>query len=246
MDEASLAGMFKDKVFELLNRVYAEEFKNIDRASELCASSVSKGGLIYVFGTGHSMLMAMEVFYRAGGLAYIYPILDGNLMGINGASMSSSLERLTGYAKILLEGVRIVENSAMVIVSNSGVNQAPVEVAHEAKSRGMPVIAVTSVSYSSRLQPRNTFGKRLYEVADVTIDNKVPEGEALIDVDGYRMGAVSNIVNSYILHTLELLTAYKLIKMGVKPDVWVSANIPGGRERNVELLEKYRRLVKYL
>ena len=237
---------YRNTAVKLIDEVLKDQWGNIKLAADLCVDSLSKGGLIYVFGTGHSMLMVLEVFYRSGGLASIYPILDPNLLGLNGMSLSSSLERLPGYASNLLNAQRIIPNSVMIIVSNSGKNAAPVEIAYEARKRGLKVIALTSVNYSRSLQPDNPLGKRLFELADVTIDNKVPPGEAALEINGVRVAAVSTIVNAFILHSLELTILSELRRRGIEPEVWVSVNVPGGRERNESLLSKYRQIVRYL
>jgi uncharacterized phosphosugar-binding protein len=229
----------KGVVVDIIERIYREERINIERAAELCAKAIEGGGLIYLFGTGHSMLMALELFYRAGGLAPIYPILDPNLLGLSGGRLSTELERLPGYAKALFNYYRPKAGSALIVISVSGKNAAPVEAALEGKARGLSVVAVTSVEYSKRLRPANPYGKRLYEVADVVIDNKVPEGDAAIEVYGRKTSAVSNIANAFILHAIEAEVVARLARRGVEPELWTSVNVPGGEERNRELLEKY-------
>jgi len=237
---------FKDVIDGYISEIIKSESENLNRAAEECVASILKGGLIYIFGSGHSMLMALELFYRAGGLAYIYPILDVNLLGLNGSALSSSLEKSPGYAKILLNSVDLIPNSVFIIVSRSGVNNVPVEMAYEAKQRGAKVIAITSVNYSKKLTPNNSLNKRLYEIADIVIDDKVPEGEAGYELDGYKISAISTILDTFILHSLEILIVKKLLEKGVKPDIWMSAHIPGSHEHNRLLREKYKKLIKYL
>jgi uncharacterized phosphosugar-binding protein len=242
-----LFGELAEVVFGIVRRVLEEEAQNLERASELVAESIASGGFEYVFGTGHSMLVVLEVFHRAGELVRVYPILDLALLGLPSATRASSLERLPGYARAIVDSLRIVPNSVLVVVSNSGKNAVPVELAYEMRSRGVRVVAVTSVEYSRRLKPENPLGLRLYEVADVVVDNKVPEGDAAYELgDGTRVFPVSTIVNSFIVHSINARAAEILLSRGVEVEVWTSVNIPGGRERNQRYLSKYYDVLKYL
>jgi len=239
---------FSDTVFNILRRILEEEAENIENASNVMADAIAGGGFIYVFGTGHSSIIAKEMFHRAGGLVRVYPLIDPSLSGMFSASRSSALERLSGYAKAVLDSVPVKPGSALIVVSVSGKNAAPVEIAVEGRKRGLKVIAITSVEFSKKLQPENPYGKRLFEVADVVIDDKVPEGDAVIEIEGVetRVGAVSTIVNAFIVQLLVVRTVEKLVERGIEAEVWVSANVPGGLEKNRKYLEKYLPLVKPL
>src|SRR5687768_15606734 len=150
----------------LLERIKCEQTAAIEAAGQLVADALVGDGLIHTFGTGHSHLIADEAFFRAGGIAAINPILDERLVFLKGALESTRAERVPGFARELIEKEEVGPNDVAILISNSGRNNVPVEMAVEMKSRGVRVVAITSVEQSSSSVPLHSSGKRLFEIAD--------------------------------------------------------------------------------
>lgn len=232
---------------ELLQRVVSESGESIERAAQLVAEAMRLGGLEYVFGTGHSMLVALETAFRAGELVRVYPVVDLSMLGVPSALRASALEKLPGYSKAIVNSLNIVPNSVAIIVSNSGKNSGPVEMALELRSRGVKTVGITSLEYSRKLPPENPEAKKLYEVVDLVIDNKVPDGDAAYELSqSVRVFPVSTIVNSFIVHLVNARAAEILLEQGYEPEVWTSVNVPGGKERNRSYIEKYLNILRFL
>ncbi len=243
-----LTSKYYSIIVGLLEKIVKEEKDSLRRASQLLANSIESNKIIHVIGAGHSAMLGEELFYRAGGLAVVNPIIDNDITVGHGALKSTLLENVEGYAEVLLESARVVEGDTVIIVSTSGVNTFPIEAALKAKDMGASTIAITSKKYSSQLEPRNPWGKHLYEVVDVAIDNKVPRGDAVLELPGLNMkvAPVSTILNSFIASLLVAYTVNILLSKGIKPPIWLSSHLPEAREHNKELFEKYSHRIKLL
>lgn len=215
----------------------------LDGAIALLADALRGGGVIHAFGTGHSEAFAMEIAGRAGGLIPTNKIAlrDLVLHGDREAEiLTGSLEREPWLVDELMALTPVGENDVFVIASNSGVNGSIVGVALWAKEHGHPVIAVTSLQHTARVEPKHPSGKRLSEVADVVIDNLAPYGDSTLEVaDGIGAGAISSITAAFIAQLLTLGVARSIAESGEKPPMYISANIPGGDEHNHALEELY-------
>lgn len=236
------------EVRRLLTEVEATESRAVEEAAERLGECLAAGRVIHAFAAGHSHLLVEELFYRAGGLVPVNALLEPGLMLHHGAAKSSRMERLPGYAAIILEEGRPEPGDVLLVISTSGVNVVPVEMALEAKRRGLVVVAVTSVEASRRTAPRHPSGQRLCDLAEVVIDNHVPLGDAAVESErlGFKIGPASTVVGAAILNELVVRVAEKLAERGIEPPVLRSANVPGGEEHNAQLLARYRPLIRGL
>ena len=193
---------------------------------------------VYVFGTGHSHMLAEEVHYRAGGLAFTIPVLVGSAMLHEGAVISSVYERTEGLVRPVLERYGMQPGDVIIIASNSGVNAAPLEAADYGHEIGAKVIAITSIEYSNAIAN----GRRtLAEVADIVLDNGLPPGDAVLEIagSGLKVGPVSTAVGATVLNAIFAEVAAELAKSGDAP-VYLSANMPGAAAVNQQLVKRYR------
>jgi uncharacterized phosphosugar-binding protein len=241
-----LTGQYATAVLELLQTCAVTEQGNVVAAAHLVATTLERDGLVYIFGSGHSHIFAEEAFYRAGGLARICPILKPPYMLHEGAVQSTRLERESGHAEEVLAGYPLQGGrDCMIVASNSGVNTLPVEVAQAARGRGLPVVAITSLAYARSVQRPGT---RLHEVADVVLDNHCPPGDALVEVasDLPRMGPASTVVGLFLLNSILLAAAEEQLAAGSTPEIYLSANMPGAKDRNTALSTRLRQSIPHL
>lgn len=241
------AQAYASQVLELLDTIRREESERIDQAGRMLADRLAEGGLLYVFGCGHSHMIEEELFYRAGGLAAVNPIFETSAMLHEGAVKSSQIERMSGYAPHVLARYPIGPKDVLLAVSTSGVNPFPIEMAEAAREKGAAVIVVSSFAYLDK-SARTADGRHLPDVADLTIDNHVPSGDAAIQVrsDGTKAGPVSSIASIFIANSMMLSACEHLRQRGVEPEVFLSGNCPGGDQYNKDLIERFRSRVKSL
>ncbi len=226
-------------VTQLLEQVLASQRQTMMRVADLWTDLIQNNHLIYVFGSGHSRYIAGEMYFRAGGLAPVM-IIDDPAEG--------GAERIEGYAINFVGKYDIQPGDSLVVISNSGINPVPIEVALAGKQMGASVVAVTSLSYSQQAASRHSSGQKLYEVADFVLDTEVPEGDAVVDMPGYnwRVSPVSTLISVAMLNAIVAQTTHNLIAAGKQPPVFISANVPEGDAHNQQIVEKYwRRLTHY-
>ena len=224
-----------------LQQVLEHELPNIKIAADYVTESCKNGGKFYVFGSGHSHMIAEELYLRAGGLALVHGILPPELMLHEMANKSTYLERVEGYSQALVELYRVEARDTVMVISNSGRNAVPVEMCLAARAKGAKVIAMTSMQHSANCTSRHSSGKKMYEIADVTIDNWGEPGDAAFPIEGLdsTIGPTSSITGITIAQALVCQVVDNLVKEGIEPPVFKSSNVDGGDEHNNRMFDKY-------
>lgn len=237
-----------ENVKTIIEKISADGAESIEKAAELFASTLIQGRRIYLFGTGHSHMLAEELFYRAGGLVNIQPVLIPELMLHISASESTVAEREEGIAEKIFTEYAMKENDTVVIISNSGRNGVIVDMALLCKEKGLNVIALTNLEHTFSGASRHQSGKRLCEIADTVLDNGGCVGDACIEVDDIegRICPTSTVCGALILNAVVAEAVDICAKQGFHPDHFASSNIDGGDEINNRFVEKYKKEIKHL
>lgn len=216
-----------DVIRRLLDEVETTQSSAILKAARVTAESLIKGGIIHVFGTGHSHMLAEEAFFRAGGLAQVNAILDPSLMLHVSAFGSTSVERLEGYAPIVLQRYDLQLGDIMVLVSNSGRNACSIDAAFYAKKLGLTVIAFTSAKAYQSVEVRHSSGMHLSKIVDIVIDTCTPKGDAAILLEGLseRVGGTSTVISATLLQVYIIETVKEILARGCQPKIIISSNL---------------------
>ncbi len=240
--------MITDRYFEeitkTLTKIKDTQKDSILKAAKIASNVIKNDGIIYIFGCGHSHLIALDCFYRSGGLANVSAILDTDLMLHNGAAKSSKMEKMSGIAESILDRYCLNEKDMLFVVSTSGKNAVPVEMAFEAVKRGIKTVSIVSSSYFEDKQN----APLLYEASDFFIDNCVPHGDAVIDIEGIDtpMGSISTAASSFILQSVILEASAIASKDNIKVPVYMSGNVEGGSEHNKNIIKEFLPKIKHL
>jgi uncharacterized phosphosugar-binding protein len=227
------AQAYLDRIREILDEVQTKEMKNIRAAAKIMAAAIRKKGRVYMFGSGHSVIPVLDIFPRYGSYVGFFPLYDprlmwSNVIGPGGARELLWLERQEGYVRVFLQSYPLEKRDVMLVFSHGGLNAAPIEMALEARSRGLKVVTVSSHANAKIGKRLHSSGKILSEAADVAIDNHVPPEDALVDVGQIeRVAAGSTVAAVSIAMSLVAETAAVLAKTGKVPPTFVSPNVPG-------------------
>ena len=235
-------------IIDLLEKLESTQEEVIEQVSAVCADRIYNGGLLYFFGTGHSHMVCEEPFYRAGGLACVYPILDTDLMLHEGASKSSGYERLEGLGNIVIANTGLGKDDILFIASNSGRNCAVIDAALEAKKRGAITVAITSMNHTTQVSSRHSSGLNLYQVCDYVLDNGGVAGDASVQLPGlsHNIAPTSSVIDLTLVNLIMVNTVERMLEKGMNPPLFMSSNSDGGDKANKSVLEVYRERIPSL
>lgn len=249
-EEPNLFQEYLSQVIDLLQRIAAEEGPAVQSAANMIADAIEHGHNIFAFGCTHSSLPIQDIVYRAGGLMLINPIFGPGIaaMDTRPATLSSEIEKLSGYAQALFDTYPIHADDILILVSVSGRNAVPIEMAQLARQRGVKLIGLTSRAYADGVTSRHSSGKKMHDYADVVLDNKVAKGDAVLQTDGVpqKFCPASGVTSIAILQSLVAATVQELLHRGITPPIYLAGNVDGGKEYNAHLLEMYKDHIFYL
>jgi uncharacterized phosphosugar-binding protein len=239
----TLAKKYLSTTIKLLSRIQEEEIDAIEQAAKLIADAIEQGHCLFAFGCTHSSLPIQDLVYRAGGLMLVNPLFGPGItaLDIKPTTISSAMEQMEGYAKVILDNSPIKTGDVLILVSVSGRNAVPVELAQLARECGIKIIGVTSREYSEAVTSRHSSGKKMNDFADIILDNKAPKGDAVLDAKEVpqKFSPVSGVTSIALLQALIAATIEDLLNRGVVPPIFLAANVDGGAEYNARLLKQY-------
>lgn len=243
------ANTYLNAVIEMLEKIRDEEGPALKQAAGLMADAIENGQRIFAFGSSHSSLPVQDLVYRAGGLMLINPIYGPGIASLDTRppTLGSDIEKLPGYARLLLDNSPLQKGDVLILVSVSGRNAVPIEMAQLARERGIKVIGVTSRAYTAGVSSRHSSGKKMYEFADVVLDNKVDKGDAVLMDERVPQKFVpaSGVTSTALLQALVAAGIEEVLRRGITPPVYLAANVDGGQEYNQRLLKQYKDRIFY-
>jgi uncharacterized phosphosugar-binding protein len=246
------ASAYQKRIAGVLGKISETQMGNIEKAAAVMAETIANGGLVHMFGSGHSVLPVQDMFPRYGAFPGFRPLMDMRLMwtnviGSGGAKGLLWLERQEGYAKVLFENEPIRKGDVMLVFSHGGLNAAGIEVLMEAKKRGLTTVGITSMDNYGKREAMHSSGKKLADVADIVIDNCTPAEDALVAIEGWKAPVAAGSTVAFITIAMSIIAqvAAHLAAKGHRPPVFVSPNVQGIPADNTNrVYEEYARRLK--
>lgn len=238
-----------ERIMRLVAEVERDERSAMERCVAAISDAIMDGKSIYIFGASHAGILAQESYYRAGGLIPITPMWGKEvLVSREPVTLTSKMERCVGYGAAIASAYPLSQGDVLIVHSVSGRNPVPIEVAMAGRKAGCTVICLTSLAYSRAVASRHPSGKRLFELADIVLDNHGEKGDACVEVRGTetKSGPTSTVIGAIILNAIYAEVANELTSRGMSPaPVFCSANVDGGDAINDGLLHRYSAQIHY-
>jgi uncharacterized phosphosugar-binding protein len=224
----------------LLHELQTTQMETVRQVGERIGRSVADGGIVHLFGSGHSHMAAEEVFIRSGTLTTVRAIWPEQI--------TDKLERVEGLGPSILKMGDVRPGELLFVVSNSGINPMPVDVAVEARKQGAVTVALTSTQHSLAVASRHSSGRRLMDVCDYVLDTRVPAGDAILTLPGlpYPIGPASTFASVTLIQAVMAEAVQWMVSNGFEPPVRISRNMPGGDAHNDRLGQRYRNRIPEL
>lgn len=245
----SIIDRYYSRVSEILDEAFRKERESIEAAAEVLARANEEHHSIFAFGCNHAGLITLELFYRTGGMVTVNPIrAPGMMLEISPITMTSQMERMPDYGRIILDGEEIHAGDVLIIHSVSGRNAVTIDMAQAAREKGMTVIVVTNMNTATSVTSRHPSGKMLHDFADILIDNHGDKGDAAIQLEGFaqRLASTSTVVGAALLNAVTARASELLWEKGIEPPVFMSGNIDGGDAYNKAIIEAHKDNIFYM
>lgn len=238
-----------DNLSSIFDQIMATQKESLFKGAEMLRDAVVEGHNLFAFGCSHAGLLALELYYRTGGMAVINPVRAPGLnLDIDPATMTSQMERLPEYGKIIVDNQPLGAGDVIIVHSVSGRNTVTVDVAIRAREKGAKVIALTNMQTTTQVSSRHPSGKNLYEVADLVLDNCGCMGDGSLVIEGVaeKVAPTSTAVGAAMLNAMVAQAIELIVQSGIIPPVFISANVEGGDKHNAEMLAKYKDHIFYM
>ena len=245
----SIIDQYYTRVSEILAEAFAAERENVEAAAQVLARANEEHRSIFAFGCNHAGLITLELFYRTGGMVTVNPIrAPGMMLEISPITMTSQMERMPDYGRIILEGEPVKEGDVLIIHSVSGRNAVTIDMAQAAREKGMTVIVVTNMNTATSVTSRHPSGKMLHDFANILIDNHGDKGDAAIQLEGFaqKLASTSTVVGAALLNAVTARASELLWKKGIEPPVFMSGNIDGGDAYNKAVIAAHKDNIFYM
>ena len=245
----SIIDQYYSRVSEILAEAFAAERENVEAAAQVLARANEEHRSIFAFGCNHAGLITLELFYRTGGMVTVNPIrAPGMMLEISPITMTSQMERMPDYGRIILEGEPVKEGDVLIIHSVSGRNAVTIDMAQAAREKGMTVIVVTNMNTATSVTSRHPSGKMLHDFASILIDNHGDKGDAAIQLEGFaqKLASTSTVVGAALLNAVTARASELLWEKGIEPPVFMSGNIDGGDAYNKAVIAAHKDNIFYM